>query len=395
MSSAKSVKPTWKACPLPKTKEYVNSVAISSDGSKVAAGKYFHNYGPDLGHSLAAAQTKKVGLFVWDGTGAPLWDHIFESTEGIYWVALSRDGNWAASGGSTGGAGFIYAYDATKGKRTLTYSPPSRTNMVVFSSDGSVLVAGADQTYVFLRSGSTWGSPQTLTCPDPGTGDYVVAVGVSADGQSIVYGTYKGYIVLAENNQGTFVTKGTWQLPAGGEIHWVAMAADGSGFAAAASGSALYFFNTQTFSTTQKPAWTAPLAGCSSGRSVAVSDDGSLVSVVANTASPKAPAKATNAGKVFLFANKGTSGEQQWMRPIKRSPNSTSMDSKGEYVTVADGYPDGTRGHFHLFSADGALQWTFETANMSWPMQISADASGIMAGSDSGFVFYFDVAARR
>jgi WD40 repeat protein len=391
MPSPKTVRATWKACPLPKMKEYVNSVAISGDGSKVAAGKYFHNYGPDLGHILAAAQKKKVGIFVWDGSGKPLWDHIFESTEGIYWVALSRDGKWAASGGASGGLGFLFAYDAAKGKRTLSYFPPSRTNMVAFSSDGSTLVAGADQTYVFLGNGASWGAPQTLACPDPGAGDYVVAVAISADGQSIVLGTFKGYVVLAQNNQGSFVTKGTWQLPQGGEIHWIALASGGSGFAAAASGSNLYFFNTQTFPTTQKPAWSASLAGCISGRSVAVSDDGSLVSAVANLGSLKAPGKTKNDGRAFLFANKGTSGQQLWMRPIHCSPNSTSMDSQGQYVTVADGYPDGTPGHFHLFTADDTLKWIFETANMSWPMQISADASGIMAGSDSGFVFYFDV----
>lgn len=395
MSSPKSIKPKWKACPLPKLKEYVNSVAISGDGSKVAAGKYFHDYSPDLGHNPAAAQTKKVGMFVWNGAGAPLWNHIFEATEGIYWVALSRDGNWAASGGATGGLGFIFAYDAANGKQAFTYHPPSRTNMVAFSDDGSILIAGADQTYVFTRTGSTWGAPQTLTCPDPGAGDYVVSVAVSSDGQTVVYGTYKGYVVLAQRIQGSFVTKGTWQIPAGGSVHWIGMAANGSGFAAATSGSDFYFFNTQSFPITQQASWSAPLAGCTSGRSVAVTDDGSLVSVVANTGNPKTPGKAPIAGRAFLFANQGTSGKQLWMRPIKRSPNSTSMDSKGQYVTVADGYPDGTRGHFHLFGADGTLQWTFETANMSWPMQISADATGIMAGSDSGFVFYFDVATGR
>ncbi|MCA1626555.1 MAG: hypothetical protein LC742_01120 [Acidobacteria bacterium] len=53
-------------------------------------------------------------------------------------------------------------------------------------------------------------------------------------------------------------------------------------------------------------------------------------------------------------------------------------------------HPDGTPGHFYLFDrASGKQLWAFETDNMSWAMQLSADASGIVAGSDNGNVYYF------
>ena len=106
---------------------------------------------------------------------------------------------------------------------------------------------------------------------------------------------------------------------------------------------------------------------------MALSDDGSLLSAVGNS---------KTAGKVFVFANGGTSGQQLWTQPTKHNPNSSSIDSAGSYVTVADGYPDKTPGDFYLFNSDGTLVGSFATSNMSWPMQISADASAIAAGSD-------------
>jgi hypothetical protein len=100
---------------------------------------------------------------------------------------------------------------------------------------------------------------------------------------------------------------------------------------------------------------------------------------------------AATAGKLFLFADQGTSGKQLWQKPTKRNPNSTSMDSAGQYITAADGYPDKTPGDFYLFGAAGNALGSFQTSNMSWPMQISANAAAIAAGSDDSNIYYFPV----
>jgi WD40 repeat protein len=249
--------------------------------------------------------------------------------------------------------------------------------MVAFSSDGSYLVAGSDETYLFSRSGSTWGAPQKLPCA---VGDSVIAVAMSTDGQWIVAGTFKGSVILMKNNAGVFGAPVSWQMK--GTIHWVAMSADGSTFTAAASGSSVYCFKTSSFGSTKQPAWSAPLTGCKSCRAVAVCDDGSLVSAAGNVGST---------GKVFLFANQGTSGKQLWAQATKRNPNSTSLDTAGKYVTVADGYPDQAPGDFYLFGASGNALGSFQTNNMSWPMQISPDGTAIAAGSDDSNVYYFAV----
>jgi WD40 repeat protein len=374
-----SMTPAWKVSPISKPAEYVNSVAISGDGSTVISGTFYFPYAAGAKHSSADVQQITVGTFAWNAKGKPLWQDEFQATEGVYWVAISSDGQWAASAGrTTSTQGFVYAYPVSTGKRALTFNTKVRVNMVAFSSNASYLVAGADATYLFTRSGTSWGTPQALPCA---SGDSVIAVAISADGQWIVGGTFKGSVILVRNNSGSFGAPVSWQLSKG-TIHWVAMSADGTTFAAAASDSNVHCFKTANFGSTKAPAWSAPLTGCSGCRAVAVCDDGSLVSAAGNVGTK---------GKLFLFSNQGSSGKQLWTQPTNRNPNSTSMDSAGKYVTAADGYPDGTAGDFYLFGGDGSSVGSFATKNMSWPMQISANASAIAAGSDDSYIYYFAV----
>jgi hypothetical protein len=365
----------WKLNPLPKAGQYVNSVAISGDGSKVIAGTYFFNYSP-AGHSITGEKPFTVGVFAYNQTNALIWKDEFQVSEGVYWVAISRDGGWAAGGGlEIHGQGFISAYNAANGNKVIDYKIPARTNMVALNADGSCLVAGADALYVFTRLGTSWNTvPQRIACIQ--ANDSVISVGISADGSSIVAGTLKGTVMLIKNTGGVLGAPVSWKIP-GASVHWIAMAAGGSAFAAGGSGSSLYYFSLPAFQTTKTPAWTGSLTGCNSCRSVALSDDGTLVSAVANKG---------KAGMVFLF---GPTGTLKWSNPTQYSPNSTSIDSAGKYVTVADGFPDGTPGAFQLFDAGGNSLWSYPTTNMSWPMQISANASGIAAGSDDSFVYYF------
>jgi WD40 repeat protein len=373
-----SMKPVWTDSPISSPQEYINSVAISQDGGTVVAGTYYFPYGAGAKHSAADTQQITVGAFAWNAKGKQIWQDKFLATEGVYWVAVSRNGKWAAACGRTTQAqGFIYIYNAATGARVSSYNTKVRVNMVAFSSDGSSLVAGADDTYLFTRSGSTWSVPQVLPSA---SGDSVIAVGVSADGRWIVGGSFMGAVVLVKNTAGRFGAPVTWQMK--GSIHWIAMSADGSTFAAAPSGSSVYCFTTASFAGTKKPAWSGALTGCNSCRTVAVCDDGSLVSAGGNVGT---------AGKVFLFSNLKTSGKQLWSQATQRNPNSTSLDTSGKFVTAADGYPDQTPGDFYLYDSGGKALGSFKTNNMSWPMQISANGAAIAAGSDDSNVYYFAV----
>jgi len=374
---ATTTKAVWKKHPLPKAGDYVNSVGISGDGQKVIGGTYFYDYNKNANHNTTSAPLIDVGTFLWNAKGKLLWQDTFQATEGVYWVALSRDGAHAAACGLMNHAsGFIFAYDAAAGTKQLTFNTIVRVNMVALSGDGTYLVAGAAAVYLFKRTGSNWSAPQTISCA---AGDHIVAVAISDDGQWIVAGTYLGAVLLIKNNNGILGAPVSWQQP-GGTIYWVAMAADGSGFVAGANSAKVFYFSTAGFPGTPAPAWTATLTGCARCGAVAVSGDGALVSAVGNNGT---------AGKAFLFSNQGNAGQQLWAKATKRNPNSTSLDAAGQFVSVADGYPDGTQGDFYLFDAAGNLKWSYQTTNMSWPMQISSDGSAIAAGSDDGHIYYF------
>ena len=358
----------------------VNSVDISGNGQLVIGGNYFHDYSQTANPATAPAPLSTVGVYLWNAQGTLLWKDEFQSTEGIRSVALSRDGTWAAGGGwGSNRSGFIYAYDAATGNQRLTYNFHGMVLQVALSGDGSYLVAAADSIYFFKRTASNWSAPQIIAGSNVPNDDYV-SVDISDDGRWIVAGTYQGFILLIQNNNGVLSAPVSWKQPTG-HFHWVAMAADGSGFVAgASSGNALYFNTAAFFAGPTGPAWTASLAGCDRCSCVAISDDGSLISAVFNAGA---------AGKVFLFSNQSsTPSTPLWSKTTKHSSNSTSLDSTGQFVTVADGYQT-PAGAFYLYDNAGHLKWSHDTTKMSWPMKISSNAAGIAAGSDDGNVYYF------
>ena len=127
-----------------------------------------------------------------------MWKDEFPAVEGVYWVTLSRDGAWAASGGLIAEtSGFLCAYNAGTGAKGLNFTTNARVNMVALSQDGTYLVAGAADLYVSTRTGAKWSKPKAIPVAK---GDSIVAVGISDDGTWICAGTVQGRIVLLKNS---------------------------------------------------------------------------------------------------------------------------------------------------------------------------------------------------
>jgi WD40 repeat protein len=323
----------------------------------------------------------------------------------VHFVAITRDGVWAASGGEIQppptAMGFIKAYHISSSTTWTLDNPPEQTSAVALSDDGVYLVAGADQLYLYKRTGAgaaaTWSTAQIL----PFLGRSIKSVSISSNGQQIVAGLSGGEVVLVQNNSGNFGTPTVFQMPtiptsSPPQRYWVmgvAMANDGSGFAVAGSNATVYYFDVATFPTSKMPAWSQPLAGCASCRSVAVTDDGSLVAVSASDGAIGAP---TGTGSVFLFQNNGNSAAPQWATPASTSlaPNQVSIDSTGQFVSVCDGSPPPgpTNGDFYVFDGNlGSLIWTQSTSDMDFAMQLSANGNVAAGGSDDGKTYYFSV----
>lgn len=363
---------------------YINSVAISADARKVVAGTFFHAYS-DERRSGANSNAGDFGIYCWGPTGQLLWSNTFEGYEGVYWATLSGDGSYAASGGwyssSPSYNGFIAAFDAASGAVALNYyKTPSRVNQVVLNRNGALLAAGGDQLYLFFRSGSAFGTTPITVALD--SGDSVISLGVSADGQWVAAGTYTGKVMLLQLANGRIAASQTWTPPSTQTVHSLAMAAGGQGFAVGMKNGQFACFDCANFISGGQPAWTQTLSGASSVYGVAIAADASFVSAVGNIGS--------SGGTVAVFDNAGTAATLRWQQALSANPNSTSIDAQSLFVAVADGHPDGTPGHFSLFNAsNGTPLWSYTTGNMSWPIQLAGNAMACVGGSDDGNVYFF------
>lgn len=374
---------SWQA--MPHAGYYINSVGISDDAGTVVAGTFFHSYS-QARRAGENSNDGTFGLYCWDRAGTLRWSNTFAGYEGVYWATISGDGAWAASCGWYSASpynGFIAAFQSGDGTVALDYyKTPSRVNQVALGADGSVLVAGGDQLYLFFRNGSAYGTtPSTLPVA---SGDSVISVGISADGQWVAAGTYEGVVLLVKVVNGVPVSSNKWTPPSENTVHSVAMAANGQGFAVGMKNGEFVYFDCENFiGGGSAPTWTQTLAGASSVYGVAIAADASFIAAVGNIGS--------NAGTVAVFDNQGLSASLRWQQNLTANPNSASIDSQGLFVAVADGHPDGTPGHFTLFNAGSGDQiWSFTTGNMSWPIQLSADAMACVGGSDDGNVYCFN-----
>ncbi|HMV49570.1 MAG TPA: hypothetical protein PLD20_33380 [Blastocatellia bacterium] len=390
--------PFWSHSLATERPYYINSTAISGNGEMVIAGTFYHQYNNSA--SCAASDINSplehgnfgTYAFTREGQGQVLWQDVFEGYEGVYWVAISNDGTTAASGGwfsdSPSHLGFVRAYNAGNGQSLLSgFYPPARVNALALSANGQTLVAAADQVYLFqMADGEFPSTPATF--PLQGDNNNAQMVCVAADGSCFVAIDNQGSAYLIENDGGQIGASYQWPPQPLISLHALAMAANAPYFVLGGHSTdgipTIWLFSIQSFSqSTPMPIAQLALEPTAEGsiRSIAISGDGSFISVIVNQ---------QKTGMVYAVKYDGQELYRVWRQPTQGNPNSTSVDDNATCVTAADGYPDGNPGHFYLFDgATGALQWMYPTSNMSWPMFVSADGSGIAAGSDNGTVYYF------
>jgi len=384
--------PRWSVSP-GSTNYYINSVAVSGDGSRTIAGTFLHTYAT-TGRRPAngalppgASDTGLFGTYCYDANGTLRWKDEFNGWQGVYWVAISTNGAFAASGGwftnTPTYQGFVRAYDAATGTMLLNYATSARVNQVVLSSDGTWLLAATTTLLLFQRVN---GAYQLKGDFNPGgTSNTVIAADMSADGRQIVCGDYNGSLYVLTNNGGQLALGRSWPLPAKGYSHCVRMTPSGAAFAAGGANGFFYLFDVGNFLTGGGPALQYQAANGGSVYGVAVSDDGSALAGVANL-NPGSDV----GGMVYLIERHGCLAGLTWSFQTDRSPNFVSLNLGKGMLAVADGHPDGTPGNFYLLdTATGALRWKYTTSNMSWPIQIAANGTAVVAGSDDSKVYYF------
>lgn len=368
----------------PNTDDYmVNSAVISDDGSCVVGGTYYYPYsGTKRTHTDGT-----FGVYCYTSGGHRLWADEFEGDEGVYAVALSGDGHIAVAGGLfTGGLystradqGLLRVYDVTTGNRLLDYVAPQftkRVNCVSISGDGAVLSAAMKTSLgIFLRNQQTY-SPRPLT--PFATTKTIESVAVHPGGGWFAGCGEDGNVYVANIKNQTVDQPVLWTEPE--HTHFITAAVSkGTDYFVVGGAGVVYLFDRSAMGHGPIAQYSLPQGGPKSIRSVWISKDGMLVTAVAN----QGPA-----GMLLGLAAKGKNLTLAWQWPTVHNPNSTTMDDSASYITVAEGYPDDKPGSFSLFNAGGKL-WEHATAKMSWPMMISANGKGIVAGSDDNILYYF------
>ncbi len=387
--------PEWtrslSATPLPdsasgtSTDDYmVNSAGISDDGSRIVAGTYYYPF--DGTQRMRTDGT--FGVYCYGADGQRHWADEFEGDEGVYAVAISADGKIAAAGGLRQGGkygrsgptlGFLRAYAVANGQVLLDFRDPkfnTIVNSVAISKDGGVIAAATKSSlYVYSQTDGTF--PTTPAAPF-GITKAIDSVAVAPDGTWFAAGGKNGNVYVGEVKSGSVKNAGVWTEPAHTHFVSVAIPETGSRFAVA-GGNVVYLFDRNSVSGGYVAQYQLPASSGKSIRFVSMSGDGKLVIAAANH---------NSAGILFALTVGANTLTPAWSFPTTHNPNSTTTDKTGHYFTLADGYPDDVPGSFCLYTKTGKV-WECATPKMNWPMVISADGTAIAGGGDDNKLYFF------
>ncbi len=395
----------------------INSVAISHDGSRCAFGSSFER------------GSGEFYTYLFDGSGNQLWKKTISSGtayQGVFWVALSGNGQYVASGGETSDSkglntkpGYLQAFAADSGDELLNINLYSRVNQVSLSDDGQYLAvcyghtieiyqlntAGTAYYSIFKEQSATY---SINSCVISSNGSTVVASGIhySDDNQQVkasqdatsTTGQIFSYTISNENVQPI----GTCDLPTGcmrvavvdnGQI-WAASLHDGSCVLVHSLKPTELAWQCKPDNPDLSLAYAVDITRTEMG-DVFVACGANLNSKI-------------NGGFLYLVKSVRMVYEDeaypapyfkgiiQWSTDIKFGVNpGVSLDKNAQYVTATDGKPDGqtvkeSAGSFYLFeAADGHQIWRHDTTMMNWPMALAQDGSSVIGGSDNGSVYYW------
>ncbi|WP_102797723.1 PQQ-binding-like beta-propeller repeat protein [Bowmanella denitrificans] len=384
-----SAQPQWTA--EPQSGYQINSTAISANGKVCVLGTS-QEYG-----------NGDFSVFCYNGKGALLWqDKIGEDIyQGVYWVAVSGNGNYAAAGGTLShegtDTGFLYAYDSVTGKRLLELQTQSRVNQVALSDSGETLVAVAgNQLLLCVLQNGQYQMVDQYSYAD----QYCQSCQLSADGSVAVVATTRNYDVT-QGPAGTVaqfsIIGSKLQTPvlyqAQTSLQRVAISYDGTWWAAAShNGQALAFSIEQP----DTPVWQYQPDGLDLSVAYAIAIqkgvDGQVYLVCG------ANLHEQSHGCLYAVTSSATlpaTPTPMWQKNTQYDPNpGVNMDRQAIYVTATDGQPEQsgqeTPGNFYLIDVQsGSTCWQVPTSLMNWPMAINTDASAIFGASDNGLAYYW------
>jgi WD40 repeat protein len=396
--------PSWTITPDPTLQ--VNSVAVSPDGNSCIFGTS-SEYG-----------TGDFNVYHYDGAGVLRGKWPFgaaNSTQGVFWVAVSGNGQFAAAGGETASkdAGLLTAYRLADGAALLGDQFASRVSQVALSGDGSLLLAvSGDMVTLYSYNGSGYVRAGQQSFPGASCG----SCALSPDGSRAVVactiyhddvaGTPSTGQVVSLGIAGAVMTvTGAWTTSAG--VQRVAMAATGNYWGAVLHDGSCALLGPANVNS---PLWqyrpSLPNLNIAYGVDITETSSGRVVlACAANVSLPVTePLQAPSGGYLYLVESVQDGASQYprfcWGSPLQYSGNpGVSLAREAQSVTATDGQPiyplstppKETPGNFYLFDgATGAQLWRYPTPIMNWPMALTPDGRYAFGGSDDGSVYFWE-----
>lgn len=429
--SNESTAPNWTVTPTSGLQ--INSTAFSDSGQHILTGTSAEY---DTSSDFA------VYYYTTDGSSPTLvWkDPLGDSVQqGVFWVAVSGDGNHGAAGGEYGsGRGFLRTYKLSEGvssKQEFDYT--SRINEVEISEDGSAIVAvESSNLQFFVKASDQYEQVATenisgaylRSCAITPDGRYLAVAGevysdeayseegrsVGTRGKEFESSSSTGILYLYENNNGALKYLGHYEADNG--ILRVVLTRDGKYFAASTkAGEMLLFANPITTQDKLFPLWKYQnddyTLGLSYALAICHTSAGELFVASGGNyqGSSQSQEDTTAYGYAYVVKNtinslKQNVPQRQWIYKLTYCPNpGMNMDDNATYLTATDGQPifggsdDGdvpseTPGNFYLFNAqEGSLIWQYTTQLMNWPMVINPAGTAVLGGSDDGSLYYWSI----
>jgi WD40 repeat protein len=405
--------PTWTYCP--NTKLQINSVSISDNGSICAFG------------TSNEQGDGKFDTYIYNGAGTQLWKKPISSaalaTQGVFWVSVSGDGSYVATGGETSTTtkpyGFLQVYKVDTGLQVLNETPTYRVNQVSLSLDGQYLAACYGYSldvYKYNATTSKYDRIFTTTSPTyevkscmiSHDGSTVVASGEHYDG-STTPATFTGTVFSYSIATTDVVTLlGTCAIPTA--CMRVAITDSGQYWAASLHDGSCVLINRNKPGSME---WSCkpdnPNLELAYAVDITQTDDGDVyVACGANL-----DTQTGDGGFLYLVKSVRMvydennlkypapyfKGIVQWTNETKYGVNpGVTLDKNATYVTATDGKPlhgsVETPGSFYLScAATGDLVWKYDTSKRNWPMMIARDGKSAFGGSDEGSVYYWDLSS--
>jgi WD40 repeat protein len=291
---------------------------------------------------------------------SPLWKH--EAGDGVNSVSISSDGKWLVAGGNETYV-WVFRNDREKPAWKYQLGGYSYVNSVAISADGSYFLIGCNDGKVILYQWNKETSTATLvwTYYEEGrkVSPYPRTVAISGDGSYMVVGMTNGEVAFFSKESG----RPLWIEKCGYQVISVAISRDGK-YAVAATDNGAFVFNKdgKIFSIGRGSFFTA----------TAVSDDGSVIAV------------GNRYGKIVIL---DPSGKQTNEIQLDRCIWSLDITPDGRYVVAATGEQTGKI--FKCLSSDKEPSLLIETNLPASAVSISSDGSKIFA-ADAQNVYFLE-----